>query len=116
MLRYTACLNVILAVNSFAHVWGTKPYDVHMTPSDNNLVAFFNLGEGWHNFHHAFPWDYNNSEWGFSLNLTSLVLQLFGKIGWAYDFRTVSKTHIRARISRTGPGTKLKGTYREHEY
>ena len=29
------------------------------------------MGEGFHNYHHTFPYDYGTSEWGFRLNVTT---------------------------------------------
>lgn len=55
MFRYTFILNVTWLVNSAAHKWGDKPYDLSISPSQNPTVAFFALGEGWHNYHHVFP-------------------------------------------------------------
>lgn len=56
MFRYTFILNVTWLVNSAAHKWGGKPYDRYISPAENRGVAFFALGEGWHNYHHVFPW------------------------------------------------------------
>lgn len=66
------------------------------------------LGEGWHNYHHVFPWDYKTSELGFySLNLSTAFIDFFAKIGWAYDLKTVSKEMIEKRSARTGDGSRL---------
>lgn len=51
-------------------------------PSNNVTVAFLALGEGWHNYHHVFPWDYKTSELGeYSLNMTTALIDFFAKIG-----------------------------------
>ena len=64
------------------------------------------LGEGWHNYHHTFPWDYKTSELGnYSFNFTTAFVDFFAKIGWAYDMKTVSKDTIKSRVERTGDGT-----------
>lgn len=61
------------------------------------------LGEGWHNYHHVFPWDYKAAELGdYKLNLTTAFIDFFAKIGWAYDLKTVSSDIIRKRVERTG--------------
>lgn len=49
-------------VNSVAHMWGQRPYDAHINPSENWLVSIGAHGEGWHNYHHTFPFDYKTSE------------------------------------------------------
>lgn len=64
------------------------------------------LGEGWHNYHHVFPWDYKTAELGnYSLNFTTAFIDFFAKIGWAYDLKTVSEDMIKKRVERTGDGT-----------
>lgn len=72
-------------------------------PSNNIFVAIVAYGEGWHNYHHVFPWDYKTSEFGdYSLNFTTAFIDFFAKIGWAYDLKTVSKEMIENRMKRTG--------------
>ncbi|MCP6116884.1 hypothetical protein NL387_26720, partial [Klebsiella pneumoniae] len=56
LFRYTFILNVTWLVNSAAHKWGGKPYDKNIKPSENISVSVFALGEGFHNYHHTFPW------------------------------------------------------------
>jgi len=35
------------------------------------IVSLLAMGEGWHNYHHVFPWDYKTGEFGnYSLNIT----------------------------------------------
>lgn len=109
MFRYTFILNVTWCVNSAAHKWGDKPYDKEISPSQNPSVAIFALGEGWHNYHHVFPWDYKTAELGnYRMNLTTAFIDFFAKIGWAYDLKTVSDEIIKKRVERTGDGTHEK--------
>lgn len=65
------------------------------------------VGEGWHNYHHVFPWDYKTSELGFySLNLSTAFIDFFAKIGWAHELKTASKEIIERRSKRTGDGSR----------
>ncbi|XP_065204291.1 acyl-CoA Delta-9 desaturase-like [Planococcus citri] len=106
MLRYTWTLNMTWLVNSAAHMWGNKPYDRHINPSENKCVSFVALGEGWHNYHHVFPWDYKTAELGdYSANPTTAFIDFFAKIGWAYDLKTVSVEMIKKRAEKTGDGS-----------
>lgn len=79
-----------------------KPYDKNINPSENMMVAFGAIGEGFHNYHHTFPQDYATSEFGSKLNITTIFINLMAKIGWAYDLKTISKDAIEARKRRTG--------------
>lgn len=77
-----------------------------INPSENISVAMLAFGEGWHNYHHVFPWDYKTAEFGkYSLNLTTAFIDFFAKIGWAYDLKSVSPDIIKKRVKRTGDGT-----------
>lgn len=80
--RYTWSLNVTWSINSFAHLVGMKPFDKHISPSDNPITAIITVGEGWHNYHHVFPWDYKASELGdYTFNWTNAFIDFFAKIG-----------------------------------
>lgn len=106
LLRYTFTLHVTWMVNSVAHMWGTKPYDKNINPVETKIVSFLAVGEGFHNYHHTFPWDYKTAELGgYSLNITKLFIDLMAKIGWAYDLKTVSQDLIERRVKRTGDGS-----------
>lgn len=37
--------------------------------------------------------------------MTTLFLDMFAKIGWAYDLKTASTEMIQKRVKRTGDGT-----------
>ncbi|CAH0558589.1 unnamed protein product [Brassicogethes aeneus] len=106
MLRYIITLNATWLVNSAAHLYGHKPYDKYINPAENKMVSIFALGEGWHNYHHTFPWDYKTSELGkYSTNFSAAFIDFFAKIGWAYDLKTVSPEMIKKRVQRTGDGS-----------
>ena len=120
-------------VNSVAHstYWGSRPYDKwvsklvcvnirneyfsfekklrSISSTENRLVAALTIGEGWHNYHHVFPWDYKAAELGsYSSNWTTALIDWFAEIGWAFDRKTVPESLINSRAKRTGDGTHTK--------
>ncbi|KAM3964209.1 acyl-CoA desaturase [Aphomia sociella] len=106
IFRYVYVLNVTWLVNSAAHKWGSKPYDKNINPVETKPVSLVVLGEGFHNYHHTFPWDYKTAELGgYSLNITKLFIDTMAKIGWAYDLKTVASDVIEKRVMRTGDGS-----------
>lgn len=108
--RYTISLNGTWLVNSAAHIWGMRPYDRNIGPTENYGVAVIALGEGWHNYHHVFPWDYKAGELGdYKLNMTTGFIDMFSKIGWAYDMKTVPADLVKKRAMRTGDGSRYEG-------
>lgn len=72
------------------------------------MMTLMTGGEGWHNYHHTFPWDYKTAELGnylTTINLTSCLIELFAKIGWAYDLKHPSEELIKSVIQNRGDGT-----------
>lgn len=65
------------------------------------------MGEGWHNYHHAFPWDYKAGEWGKGYNYTRKIIEFFQRIGWAYDLREASQTVVNGKAKRLGDGSHI---------
>ncbi|XP_041988696.1 acyl-CoA Delta-9 desaturase-like [Aricia agestis] len=106
IFRYTISLHCTWLVNSAAHIWGNKPYDKNIGPTENKLVSILATGEGWHNYHHVFPWDYKAAELGnYRTNFSTAFIDVAAKYGLAYDLKTVSEEMIKRRVSRTGDGT-----------
>uniref|UniRef100_A0A8C8BIG5 stearoyl-CoA 9-desaturase n=1 Tax=Otus sunia TaxID=257818 RepID=A0A8C8BIG5_9STRI len=109
ILRYTIGLNATWLVNSAAHMFGNRPYDQNINPRENPLVSLGALGEGFHNYHHTFPYDYSTSEFGWRLNITTAFIDLMCFLGLASDRKKVSKEVILARKMRTGDGSHKSG-------
>ncbi|XP_025266142.1 uncharacterized protein LOC105248142 [Camponotus floridanus] len=108
LIRHLLILNATFAVNSFAHSWGTHPYDRNLNATENPILSFLVLGEGWHNYHHCFPWDYKAAELGlYRLNLTTAFIDFMAWLGLAYDLKTSSSEIIDKLCAKNGDGTNL---------
>ncbi|KAK4882902.1 hypothetical protein RN001_006221 [Aquatica leii] len=103
--RYIMLLNITWLVNSAAHIYGTRPFDETLKPVESRIVAFLSIGEGWHNYHHAFPWDYRAAEFGSRYSVTTFVINLLAAVGLAYDLKTAPYTMIQHRALRAGDGS-----------
>jgi stearoyl-CoA desaturase (delta-9 desaturase) len=69
-------------------------------------VSVLALGEGWHNYHHTFPWDYKTAELGnYGMNITTAFIDFFALIGWAYDLKQPSATLVQRVVQQRGDGT-----------
>ncbi|KAK2093702.1 hypothetical protein P7K49_027440 [Saguinus oedipus] len=108
-LRYAVVLNATWLVNSAAHLYGYPPYDKIISPQENVLVSLEAVGEGFHNYHHSFPYDYSASEYRWHINVTTFFIDCMAALGLAYDQKKVSKAAILARIKRTGDGSYKSG-------
>uniref|UniRef100_A0A8C4NCS0 Stearoyl-CoA desaturase 5 n=1 Tax=Eptatretus burgeri TaxID=7764 RepID=A0A8C4NCS0_EPTBU len=102
VLRYILVLNCTWLVNSAAHMYGMRPYDCTINPRENRFVVFAAIGEGYHNYHHTFPYDYATSEFGWKANLTTAFIDFTCWLGLAGDRHCVPTSVIEARKKRTG--------------
>ncbi|KPJ16137.1 Acyl-CoA Delta(11) desaturase [Papilio machaon] len=102
ILRHVITLHATFSVNSVAHLFGTKPYDKNIKPVQSLFVSFASNGEGYHNYHHVFPYDYRAAEFGGWLNISKAVIDILAKFGLVYDLKMASESVITARIERTG--------------
>jgi len=114
LLRYAIALHFTWCVNSVAHMWGNRPYDKGISPRQNLFTALGAFGEGWHNYHHTFPYDYRTSEFPYMYNATSLFIDFFYWIGWAYDRKTVSQEMIEKKKLRSGDGSTDPLSHHHH--
>jgi stearoyl-CoA desaturase (delta-9 desaturase) len=95
LFRYLFSLHVTWCVNSVAHTFGYRPYDISIAPAESLFTALNAFGEGFHNYHHVFPQDYRTSEFRWwQLNPTSALIDLCAKIGLVSDRKTVGQTTI----------------------
>ncbi|XP_030369653.1 stearoyl-CoA desaturase 5 [Scaptodrosophila lebanonensis] len=107
-MRFCWTLNVAFFVNSVAHMWGRKPYDKNIMPVEAPLVSLVALGEGWHNYHHVFPWDYKTGEFGsYTLNITTGFIDFCARIGLASGRKFVSPDMIKRRAAKCGDGSRF---------
>ncbi|NWI14151.1 SCD5 desaturase, partial [Crypturellus soui] len=105
ILRYAVSLNAIWLVNSVAHMYGKRPYDKTINPRENAFIAVGTIGEGYHNYHHTFPFDYSASELGLKFNLTTWFIDCMFWLGLVTDRKRVPKEVVQARKEKTGDGS-----------
>ncbi|CAH1135742.1 unnamed protein product [Ceutorhynchus assimilis] len=104
-LRYELGIHSTFSINSFSHLMGHKPYDKYIGPTENLFVSIISHGEGWHNYHHTFPWDYRAGEKG-QWNPALYFINFFAKIGWAYDLKKANAGSVENRLKKTGDGSR----------
>jgi len=101
-LRYVYVLHCTWLVNSAAHFFGSHPYDETIQPAENPYVSIFAIGEGWHNWHHKYPYDYAASELGISrqFNPTKLFIDTCSALGMVSDRRRALGAWHRVQAMR----------------
>ena len=60
VLRLVWSHHLTFFINSLAHMWGARPYTEENSARDNLVLAVLTGGEGYHNYHHKFQYDYRN--------------------------------------------------------
>jgi stearoyl-CoA desaturase (delta-9 desaturase) len=58
--RVTAVQHMTFFINSLCHTIGRQPYSDRCSARDSWIMAIFTFGEGYHNYHHEFQYDYRN--------------------------------------------------------
>jgi stearoyl-CoA desaturase (Delta-9 desaturase) len=95
VLRWVFLLHATWCVNSVAHMWGTSPYSTRLSARQNVFTSVIAMGEGWHNYHHAYPYDYRASEFGWvsAWNPTTLLLDGFALLGLVWGRKQAHHVH-----------------------
>jgi stearoyl-CoA desaturase (delta-9 desaturase) len=75
------------AINSLAHLWGTRRFDTPDESRNNFWLALVTFGEGWHNNHHYSPGSCRQGERWWEIDLTYLVLKALSWLRVVRDLR-----------------------------
>lgn len=71
----------------------------------STFADWVTCGDGWHNYHHTFPFDCGMSEFGYTKGLSTRLLDLLAYYGLAYDLKKASPSVIMGHARRHGDGT-----------
>eukprot|EP00026_Physarum_polycephalum_P002977 Phypoly_transcript_02986.p2 GENE.Phypoly_transcript_02986~~Phypoly_transcript_02986.p2 ORF type:complete len:256 (+),score=31.85 Phypoly_transcript_02986:1805-2572(+) len=94
-LRQVIVYQSTFMVNSLAHYYGDTPYDDERTPRDSFITAILTYGEGYHNFHHEFPYDYRNAIKYYQYDPTKWLIAGLSYIGQTYDLNVTPARIIK---------------------
>jgi stearoyl-CoA desaturase (delta-9 desaturase) len=82
-------------INSLAHVRGTKRYVTGDDSRNNWVLAFFTMGEGWHNNHHAYQSSARQGFRWWEIDLTYFILCALSRLGIVWDLKTPPEKVLR---------------------
>ena len=94
--RIVAVQHTTFLINSACHVMGRQPYSKKCSARDSWLLALFTLGEGYHNYHHEFQYDYRNGVRPWHVDPTKWIIWTLSKLGLVRNLRRASPEKIRA--------------------
>ena len=103
-------------INSLCHMWGKRPYNDNNSARDNFVLALLTNGEGYHNFHHKFQFDYRNGVRWYQWDPTKWLISVLSVIRQTYDLQRVARSQImvakmhsmRSRLKSESPAIAAK--------
>jgi len=99
LLRVVVTHHTTFFINSAAHFFGSQPYSDANSARDNAFLAPFTYGEGFHNYHHMWQWDYRNGVKWYQWDPAKWTIRAMSWVGLASGLRMVPQPVIRrARI------------------
>jgi stearoyl-CoA desaturase (delta-9 desaturase) len=99
VFRWLLSLHATWCVNSVAHFVGDALYDRNASPRESWLTSVLAVGEGWHSYHHKYPWDYATSEFGSDRqwNPSKLVIDAGAMLGLVTKVKRADHLARKAR-------------------
>ncbi len=94
VLRLVFSHHVTFLINSAAHKWGKRTYTDENTARDNAVLALFTYGEGYHNFHHKFEYDYRNGVRWWHFDPTKWLINVLSRVGLTRNLRRCPQERI----------------------
>lgn len=87
------------AINSIAHLVGTKRFVTGDDSRNNIFLSILTLGEGWHNNHHRFPSVERQGIYWWEIDITHYVLKILEKVGVVWDLVQHPKSAYHAQAA-----------------
>jgi stearoyl-CoA desaturase (delta-9 desaturase) len=95
LVATVALYHATFAINSVAHVWGTRPFPTRDDSRNNFWLALLTLGEGWHNNHHHCRSSCRQGVRWWEVDLTYAGLRLLAMFRIARDLRPFIEVPVR---------------------
>ena len=99
-LRAGIMLQATFSINSLAHLVGTRRFDARSSARDSTLTALVTFGEGYHSFHHRFPFDYRNGARWWQYDPSKWLIWTMARVRLVNTVRSASPASI-ARATAT---------------
>lgn len=96
LLRLVLSQHVTWMINSLAHMWGRQTYSDKSSARDNTLIAMLTYGEGYHNYHHTFQWDYRNGIKWWHYDPTKWFIRACSWVGLTTDLKRCSPVEVES--------------------
>lgn len=108
-LRTTAFHNVVWAVNSIGHTFGSDDFPQSNQSRNNWWLALLTFGDGWHNNHHYFPRSAHHGLKPGELDLNGRLIDLLERAGVVWNVVRVAPERILHSVRAEIQGQALLG-------
>ena len=96
-LSTVAVYHVTFCINSVAHMFGTKRYDVDDESRNNWLLGLLAMGEGWHNNHHRYSVCARQGFRWWEIDLSYMALRFLQLFHIVWDIREPPRSILAER-------------------
>ena len=112
ILRVTLVHHFTFFINSFCHYIGQRNYDISTSARDSWIMALLTFGEGYHNYHHKFQWDYRNGIKWYNFDPSKWIIKFMSIFSIAYELRKAPNYKIMlAKIETVDKRIKKLSNY-----
>lgn len=94
VLRVVVSHHTTFFINSLCHMIGRQPYSKEHSARDSGIMAVLAFGEGYHNYHHSFPFDYRNGVKAWQFDPAKWTIYLLSKVGLTRDLRRAPEAAV----------------------
>lgn len=121
VLRIVVSHHGTFFINSLCHMVGRQPYSREHSARDSAIMAVLAFGEGYHNYHHSFPFDYRNGVKVWQFDPAKWMIWTLSRLGLARDLRrapeaAVLKAKIEVQFEHAKERLqKVVHDFREHQ-
>ncbi|HEY0513333.1 MAG TPA: fatty acid desaturase [Thermoanaerobaculia bacterium] len=99
VLRVVVSHHGTFFINSLCHMIGRQPYSREHTARDSPIMAVLAFGEGYHNYHHSFPFDYRNGVKVWQFDPAKWMIWSLSRLGLVRDLRRAPEAAVlKAKI------------------
>jgi stearoyl-CoA desaturase (delta-9 desaturase) len=96
-------------INSACHTIGRQPYSTKCSARDSFFLALVTFGEGYHNYHHEFQYDYRNGVKPWQMDPTKWVIWMLSKLRLVRGLRRASADKIQSAQREIGERVACAG-------
>ncbi|MBL1078303.1 fatty acid desaturase [Nocardia sp. 2] len=100
LVRIFVLEHIVWAINSFLHMFGTRPYESRENSHNGGIFALLTFGEAWHNNHHAFPESPSFGLQWYRLDPGYWLIKTLALLGLAWDLKVPGEARIESRRIR----------------